>query len=85
MSSHISNVRPRPDKVLVDIANYVAKYQVKSAEAYGTAPPLPDGHARVRVRGARVPGLTKLLGPVVPGTVVRTVPRCREHRSSSTR
>ena len=27
MSSHISNVRPKPDQVLVDIADYVAKIQ----------------------------------------------------------
>ncbi|MGH6610786.1 MAG: MmgE/PrpD family protein, partial [Burkholderiaceae bacterium] len=37
MSRHISNVRPRPDKVLVDIADYVTKYKIKSSEAYETA------------------------------------------------
>ena len=26
MSSHISNVRPKPDQVLVDIVDYVTKY-----------------------------------------------------------
>ena len=30
MSSHISNVRPDPDKVLVDIVDYVTKYKVTS-------------------------------------------------------
>ena len=34
MSSHISNVRPAPDQVIVDIANYVADYEIKSDEAF---------------------------------------------------
>ena len=38
MSAHISNVRPKPDKVLTLIADYATKYSVKSAEAYETAP-----------------------------------------------
>ena len=33
MSSHISNVRPKPDQVLTDIVGYVTRYQVKSKEA----------------------------------------------------
>jgi len=37
MGSHISNVRPKPDKVLVDIADYVCDYKVVSKEAYATA------------------------------------------------
>ena len=37
MSAHISNVRPDPDKVLVDIADYVHRYKVASRDAYETA------------------------------------------------
>lgn len=37
MGSHISNVRPEPDEVLVNIANYVCDYEIKSAEAFDTA------------------------------------------------
>jgi len=37
MSTHTSNVRPKPDKVLTDIADYVAGYEIKSSEAYDTA------------------------------------------------
>jgi 2-methylcitrate dehydratase PrpD len=37
MSSPISNVRPRPDKVLTLIADYATKYEVNSKEAYETA------------------------------------------------
>ena len=35
MSAHISNVRPKPDAVLVDIADYVAKYKITSKDASG--------------------------------------------------
>jgi len=37
MSIHIANVRPRPDKVLTDIADYAAGYAISSKEAYNTA------------------------------------------------
>src|SRR5262249_14938795 len=37
MSGHISNVRPKPDKVLTLIADYATKYSIKSDEAYETA------------------------------------------------
>ena len=37
MSLRGSNVRPKPDKVLTDIADYVAGYQINSREAYHTA------------------------------------------------
>ena len=37
MSAAISNVRPDPDKVLVDIVDYVTKYKISSKEAYDTA------------------------------------------------
>ena len=37
MSAPISNVRPKPDKVLVDIADYAASYKITSKEAYDTA------------------------------------------------
>jgi len=37
MGSHISNVRPKPDRVLVDIADYVIKSKIKSKEAIDTA------------------------------------------------
>ena len=37
MSAHISNVRPKPDAVITDIADYAAKTKISSAEAYNTA------------------------------------------------
>ena len=34
MSHAVSNVRPKPDALLVDIAEYAAGYAIKSREAY---------------------------------------------------
>jgi 2-methylcitrate dehydratase len=70
MSSHISNVRPLPDKVLVDIANYVSNYRIKSAEAYGTARYCLMDTLGCGFEALEYPACTKLLGPIVPGTVV---------------
>ncbi len=70
MSAHISNVRPKPDKVLVDIVDYVTKYQIKSAEAYETARYCLMDTLGCGFEALEYPACTKLLGPVVPGTVV---------------
>ncbi|MBL0140701.1 MAG: bifunctional 2-methylcitrate dehydratase/aconitate hydratase [Betaproteobacteria bacterium] len=70
MSAHISNVRPKPDKVLVDIADYVIKYKVKSAEAYTTARYCLIDTLGCGFEALEYPACTKMLGPVVPGTVV---------------
>ena len=86
MSAPVSNVRPKPDRVLVDIADYVAKHEIKSAEAFNTARAVPDGHARLRPRGARIPGLHQAARPA--RSRHRRSPRARGSRaraSSSTR
>ncbi|MCX7891376.1 MAG: bifunctional 2-methylcitrate dehydratase/aconitate hydratase [Burkholderiales bacterium] len=70
MSAHISNVRPKPDKVLVDIASYVAKHEVKSKEAYETARYCLMDTLGCGFEALEYPACTKLLGPVVHGTVV---------------
>ena len=70
MSAHISNVRPAPDQVLVDIADYVHDYQVDSAEAYDTARNCLMDTLGCGLEALGYPACTKLLGPVVPGTVV---------------
>jgi len=70
MSAHISNVRPKPDKVLVDIADYVLKHKVKSAEAYETARYCLMDTLGCGFEALEYPACTKLLGPIVPGTVV---------------
>jgi len=70
MAGHISNVRPKPDKVLVDIADYVLKYKIKSAEAYETARYCLMDTLGCGFEALEYPACTKLLGPVVHGTVV---------------
>ncbi|MBA3624427.1 MAG: 2-methylcitrate dehydratase, partial [Methylibium sp.] len=70
MSAPISNVRPKPDQVLVDIVDYVAKYKIKSALAYDTARNCLIDTLGCGLEALEYPACTKLLGPVVPGTVV---------------
>jgi len=70
MSAPISNVRPKPDKVLVDIADYVTKYRIKSREAYETARYCLMDTLGCGFEALEYPACTKLLGPVVHGTIV---------------
>ncbi len=70
MSAHISNIRPKPDQVLVDIVDYVTKYKIASKEAYETARYCLIDTLGCGFEALEYPACTKLLGPVVPGTVV---------------
>jgi len=70
MSAPTSNVRPAPDKVLTDIADYVASYTIASAEAYDTARLSLIDTLGCGLEALSFPACTKLLGPVVPGTIV---------------
>ena len=70
MSAPISNVRPKPDQVLVDIVDYVSKYKIKSALAYDTARNCLIDTLGCGLEALEYPACTKLLGPVVHGTVV---------------
>jgi 2-methylcitrate dehydratase len=70
MSAPISNIRPRPDKVLVDIADYAASYKITSKEAYETARNCLIDTLGCGLEALSYPACTKLLGPIVPGTVV---------------
>ncbi len=70
MSAHISNVRPKPDKVLVDIANYVSKKAITSKQAYETARYCLIDTLGCGLEALEYPACNKLLGPIVPGTTV---------------
>ena len=70
MGSHISNVRPDPDKVLVDIAHYVCDFEIESREAYDTARSCLIDTLGCGLEALGYPACTKLLGPLVPGTIV---------------
>jgi 2-methylcitrate dehydratase len=69
MSAYISNVRPKPDKVLKLIADYATKYTIKSAEAYDTARYCLMDTLGCGFEALEYPACTKLLGPVDPETV----------------
>ncbi|TMH76846.1 MAG: 2-methylcitrate dehydratase, partial [Betaproteobacteria bacterium] len=71
MSAPVSNVRPRPDKVLVDIADYVSKHEIGSAEAYDTARLCLIDTLGCGLEALEYPACTKLLGPIVPGTSIQ--------------
>jgi 2-methylcitrate dehydratase len=70
VSAPISNVRPEPDAVLTDIAHYVADYRIDSSEAYQTAHYCLLDTLGCGFEALMFPACTKLLGPIVPGTVV---------------
>ncbi|ANH82747.1 2-methylcitrate dehydratase [Niabella ginsenosidivorans] len=70
MASHISNERPQPDKVLADIADYVFNYEIKSELAWQTAHYCLLDTLGCGFEALTYPACTKLLGPVVKGTIV---------------
>jgi 2-methylcitrate dehydratase len=70
MSSAISNNRPKPDQVITDIADYALKYSIKSAEAYSTARLCLMDTLGCGFEALTYPACTKLMGPIVPGTLV---------------
>ncbi|MDF0606275.1 bifunctional 2-methylcitrate dehydratase/aconitate hydratase [Neisseriaceae bacterium TC5R-5] len=70
MSTHLSNERPPADQVLSDIAQYVADYTITSSEAWNTARLCLIDTLGCGLEALSYPACTKLLGPVVPGTVV---------------
>ena len=70
MSAPISNVRPKPDQVLVDIVDYVTKYKIKGDLAYETARNCLIDTLGCGFEALSYPACNKLLGPIVPGTVV---------------
>src|SRR6202789_1508764 len=70
VSSHISNERPEPDQVLIDIADYALNYEIDSDLAYSTAQHCLIDTLGCGLEALEYPACTKLLGPIVPGTIV---------------
>jgi len=70
VSARIANVRPKPDEVLTKIADYVTKYEIRSREAYETARYCLMDTLGCGFEALEYPACTKLLGPIVRGTVV---------------
>ena len=70
MSSHISNERPATDKVITDIAEYALDYEIKTDLAFETAHYCLLDTLGCGLEALEYQACTKLLGPIVPGTVV---------------
>ena len=70
MSSYISNERPGPDKVLTDITDYALSFEIESELAYSTAQHCLIDTLGCGLEALEYPACSKLLGPIVPGTVV---------------
>lgn len=71
MSANVDlNNRPAPDKVLTDIADYVTQYKIESDEAYDTARLCLMDTLACGLMALKFPACVKMLGPIVPGTVV---------------
>jgi 2-methylcitrate dehydratase len=70
VSSQTSNERPAPDKVLTDIADYALQFEIESELAYATARSCLIDTLGCGLEALDYPACTKLLGPIVPGTIV---------------
>src|SRR6184192_4133406 len=70
MSAPISAVRPKPDQVMIDIADYVSRYAISSSEAYATAHYCLLDTLGCGFEALSYPACTKLLGPIIPETIV---------------
>ena len=67
MSSTVSNIRPAPDPIMVEIAEYAANYVPESKAAIDTARYCFMDTLGCALLALRFPECTKLLGPIVPG------------------
>lgn len=70
MSAPIPNVRPPPDPLLSELADYALNYASPSAEALDTARWCLADTLACGILALAYPACTKLLGPVVPGTTI---------------
>ena len=70
MSATISNIRPEPDKILVELADYAANYVAESQEAIDTARYNLMDTLGCGLLALRYPECARRLGPVVPGATL---------------
>jgi len=70
MSAEVSNIRPEPDKILVELADYAANYTPDSREAIDTARHNLMDTLGCGLLALRYPDCAKHLGPVVPGATL---------------
>ena len=70
MSVPISNVRPPPDPLLAELAEYTLNYTTPGEEALDTARWCLADTLACGMMALAYPACTKLLGPIVPGTMI---------------
>ncbi|MBJ9817276.1 propionate--CoA ligase [Citrobacter koseri] len=70
MSAQIMNIRPEFDREIVDIVDYVMNYDITSKVAWDTAHYCLLDTLGCGLEALEYPACKKLLGPIVPGTVV---------------
>ena len=70
MSVAVSNLRPAPDQIMVEIADYAAGYVPENKESYETARYCLMDTLGCALLALRYPECTRLLGPIVPGAVL---------------
>ncbi|RAX13763.1 bifunctional 2-methylcitrate dehydratase/aconitate hydratase [Photorhabdus bodei] len=70
MSTSVASNHPEYDQVIVDIVDYVMEYAITSSVAYETAYYCFLDTLGCGLEALEYPACKKLLGPVVPGTVV---------------
>jgi len=64
------NLHPVPDQLLIDLADFVMRKAIGSEEAYATSRLCLMDALGCAMAALAHPACTKLLGPIVPGTVV---------------
>src|SRR5271167_856299 len=64
------NERPAPDRVMADLVDYTMSYEIQSNLAYETARHCLIDTLGCGLEALEYPACTKLLGPIVPGTIV---------------
>src|SRR5437868_2289350 len=67
MTSAVSNIRPAPDRIMMDIDDYAAKHVPASKEAIDTARYCFMDTLGCALLALRFPECMKHLGPIVPG------------------
>lgn len=72
MADAVSNVRPDPDGVLVDIADYVCGYRIESPVAFHTARHCFNDALGCAFEALEYPECKRFLGPPVPDMQVRS-------------
>ena len=70
MSSQSSNIRPEPDPILRQIADYILDYEVSSPEALATAHQCLLDSLGCAFLALQFPACVSRLGPVVPGATL---------------